>query len=86
MGSATALKSWGWSFRSCEMNDDKITISSALSRAISAFQSGQVVEAERLCKQIVAVRQDVFDAFHLLALIQTLLGKKETAVASFDCS
>ena len=66
------------------MNDDKTTLSSALNRAISAYQSGQLVEAEQLCQQIVAARQDVFDALHLLALVQTLLGKKETAVASFD--
>jgi tetratricopeptide (TPR) repeat protein len=66
------------------MNDDKTALSSALNRAISAYQSGQLVEAEQLCQQIVAARQDVFDALHLLALVQTLLGKKETAVASFD--
>ena len=66
------------------MNDDKTTLSSALDRAISAYKSGQFVEAEQLCQQIVAARQDVFDALHLLALVQSLLGKKETAVASFD--
>ena len=66
------------------MNDGKTTLSSTLNRAISAYQSGQLVEAEQLCQQIVAARQDVFDALHLLALVQTLLGKKETAVASFD--
>jgi tetratricopeptide (TPR) repeat protein len=66
------------------MNGCKTTLSSDLNRAISAYQSGQLVEAEHLCQQIVAARQDVFDALHLLALVQTLLGKKETAVASFD--
>jgi tetratricopeptide (TPR) repeat protein len=66
------------------MNDGKIALPSALNRAISAYQSGQLVEAEHLCQQIVAAREDVFDALHLLALVQTLLGKKETAVASFD--
>jgi tetratricopeptide (TPR) repeat protein len=70
--------------RSYEMNDVKTTLSSTLNRAISAYKSGQFVEAEQLCQQIVAARQDVFDALHLLALVQTLLGKKETAVASFD--
>jgi tetratricopeptide (TPR) repeat protein len=66
------------------MNDDKTALSGALNRAISAYQSGQLVEAEQLCQQIVAARQDVFDALHLLALVQTLQGKRETAVASFD--
>ena len=66
------------------MNDDKTTLSSALNRAISAYQSGQLVEAEQLCQQIVAARQDVFDALHLLALVQSLLGKKEMALGSFD--
>jgi Tfp pilus assembly protein PilF len=66
------------------MNDDKTTLSSTLNRAISAYKAGQLVEAEQLCQQIVAARQDVFDALHLLALVQTLLGKKEAAIASFD--
>jgi tetratricopeptide (TPR) repeat protein len=70
--------------RSREMKDDKTTLSSSLSRAISAYKSGQLVEAEQLCQQIVAAHQDIFDAIHLLALVQSLLGKKETAVASFD--
>jgi tetratricopeptide (TPR) repeat protein len=66
------------------MSDVKTTLSSTLNQAISAYKSGRLVEAEQLCQQIVAARQDVFDALHLLALVQTLLGKKETAVASFD--
>jgi len=70
--------------RSREMNDDNTTLSSALNRAISAYQSGQLVEAERLCQQIVAARLDVFDAHHLLALVQSLLGKKEAALTNFD--
>jgi tetratricopeptide (TPR) repeat protein len=64
------------------MNDGKTTLT--LNKAISAYKSGQLVEAERLCQQIVDARQDVFDALHLLALLQSLLGKKATAVASFD--
>lgn len=66
------------------MKDEKTTLSSTLDRAISAYKSGQLVEAKRLCQQIVAARQDVFDALHLLALVQSLLGNKETAVATFD--
>ena len=60
------------------------TLSQALGRAISAYNAGELVEAEQLCQQIIAAQQDVFDALHLLALVQSLLGKKETAVATFD--
>jgi len=66
------------------MTDLTPTLSKALNSAISAYKSGNLVGAEQLCQQIVAARQDVLDALHLLALVQSLLGKKETAVASFD--
>jgi tetratricopeptide (TPR) repeat protein len=66
------------------MNEGNASLPAALNRAISAYRSGLLFEAEQLCQQIVAIRQDVFDALHLLALVQTLLGKKETAIASFD--
>jgi hypothetical protein len=55
----------------------KTDVSSTLNRAISAYKLGQLVEAEQLCQQIVAARQDIFDAIHLLALVQSLLGKKK---------
>src|SRR5271168_2068410 len=57
---------------------------STLSNAVSAYHSGKLVEAEQLCQQIVVVERDFFDALHLLALVQSVLGKKETALASFD--
>jgi tetratricopeptide (TPR) repeat protein len=66
------------------MSDHKASLSSTLNRAVSAFKSGQLVEAERLCQLIVTVQPYFFDARHLLALVQSLLGKKEMALASYD--
>jgi Tfp pilus assembly protein PilF len=59
-------------------------LSQALSRAISACNAGELVEAEQLCQQILNAKRDYFDALHLLALVQTRLGKKDTALASYD--
>jgi tetratricopeptide (TPR) repeat protein len=65
---------------------DKLTVNiwQALKRAISAFNAGKLVEAEQLCLQIINAKRDLFDALHLLAVVQSRLGKKETALASYD--
>jgi protein O-GlcNAc transferase len=60
------------------------SISQALSRAISARNAGKLFEAEQLCQQIIDAKSDVFDALHLLAVVQSSMGKCETALASFD--
>jgi Tfp pilus assembly protein PilF len=62
----------------------KATLSQALGRAVSVYNAGELAEAEQLCQQIIDVKSDLFDALHLLALIQTRLGKKDTALTSFD--
>jgi tetratricopeptide (TPR) repeat protein len=62
----------------------KPALAEALNRAVVAYTSGKLVEAEELCQQIIRAHQNVFDALHLLALVQSLLGKKETALANFD--
>ncbi len=59
-------------------------LSQALSHAIYAYQAGKLVEAEQICQQIINTERDVFDAFHLLAVVQSNLGKKDTALASYD--
>ena len=61
-----------------------LTLSQALSRAISAYNAGKLVEAEQLCQQIINAKPDLFDALHLLAVVQSRLGKKDTALASYD--
>jgi protein O-GlcNAc transferase len=61
-----------------------LTLSQAFSRAISAYNAGNLVEAEQLCQQIINAKSDIFDALHLLAVVQSSLGKKATALSSFD--
>jgi tetratricopeptide (TPR) repeat protein len=58
--------------------------SQALNRAISACQAGKLIEAEQLCQQTIKAKGDVFDALHLLAIVQSRLGKKEAALASYN--
>jgi tetratricopeptide (TPR) repeat protein len=60
-----------------------LSLSQALSRAISAYNAGKLVEAEQLCQQLINAKPDLFDALHLLAAVQSRLGKKDMALASF---
>jgi protein O-GlcNAc transferase len=62
----------------------ELTPSQALSRAISAYRAGNLVEAEQICQEILNVKPDLFDALHLLAAVQSRLGKKDPALASYD--
>ena len=55
-----------------------------LSGAISAYNAGRLVEAEQMCQQIINAKRDLFDALHLLAVVQSRLGKKDVALASYD--
>ena len=66
------------------MTESALNLSQALSRAIAAYNAGQLVEAEQLCQQIINTKRDLFDALHLLAVVQSRLGKKDTALASYD--
>ncbi len=59
-------------------------LSQALSRAISAYNAGKLVEAEQICQQIININPDLFDALHLLAAAQSGLGKKEMALVNYD--
>jgi tetratricopeptide (TPR) repeat protein len=60
------------------------SLSQALSRAISAHNAGKLVEAEQICQQIINAEPGLFEALHLLAVVQAGLGKKDPALASFD--
>jgi tetratricopeptide (TPR) repeat protein len=62
----------------------RFTLSQALSRAISAYKAGKLVEAEQICQQIITAKRDGFEALHLLAVVQTKLGKKDAALATYD--
>jgi tetratricopeptide (TPR) repeat protein len=66
------------------MNKITLTLSQALNRALSSYKSGNLVQAEQLCQQITSAKQDVFDAIHLLAFVQSKLGKKEAALRNYD--
>jgi tetratricopeptide (TPR) repeat protein len=61
-----------------------LTLSQALSSAFSAYNMGKLVEAEQLCQQIINAKPDLFDALHLLGVVQSRLGKKDTALTSYD--
>jgi Tfp pilus assembly protein PilF len=61
-----------------------LDLSQVFSRAISAYSAGRLVEAEQLCQQIINAKRDLFDALHLLAVVQLRLGKNDTALASYD--
>ena len=50
--------------------------------AVSACSAGNLADAERLCRQIIASGHDDFDAVHLLAGIQSRLGNKQAAKTS----
>jgi Tfp pilus assembly protein PilF len=66
------------------MAESTLTLAQALSRAFSAYNGGKLVEAEQLCQQITNAKPDHFDAVHLLAVVQSNLGKKHLALASYD--
>ena len=66
------------------MNQSHSPLSQALSRAVAAYSAGQLVAAEQLCQQLVGTEPNFFEALHLLAIVQSRLGKKGVALASFD--
>ena len=66
------------------MTNHTLTLSEAFSRAISAYNAGRLVEAEQFCEQIIKAKPDLFDALHLLAVVQSGLGKQDLALASYD--
>ena len=52
----------------------------ALQRAATAYQSGNLDEAERLCQAILSADADYFDALHLLGVIEAQRQRYEAAV------
>jgi tetratricopeptide (TPR) repeat protein len=58
--------------------------SKTLNSAVTAYNAGRLAEAEQLCQEILIANQDFFDALHLLAIVQSRLGKRQLALASFD--
>ena len=56
------------------------TISEALAIAIQHDQAGRLHAAEQICRQILAVEPNQADAWHLLGVIASQMGKHEVAV------
>src|SRR5215468_493501 len=61
-----------------------LTLPEALKRAIAAYKHGEFSLAERLCRTIIAAKPDFFDALHLLAVVETKLGRLNDALTSYD--
>jgi protein O-GlcNAc transferase len=55
-----------------------------LRRALAAFQSGKLDEAERLSRAVVSAKPNLFDAWHLLGFVQAAMKRSEKAMQSYD--
>ena len=66
------------------MDHATLTAPQALSFAFSAYSAGKLGEAEQFCQQILASDGNHFAALHLLAIVQSGLGKKTEALESYD--
>jgi tetratricopeptide (TPR) repeat protein len=61
-----------------------LTLPEAMKRAIAAYACGQLQEADRLARAILSVKNDYFDANHLIAAINARQRNFEEALASCD--
>lgn len=52
--------------------------------AFTAYERGELIEAERLCRAALAADEGYFDARHLLAVIAARHGRHEEALAFYD--
>jgi tetratricopeptide (TPR) repeat protein len=66
------------------MASPAIELPPSLDLAVAAYRAGQLLEAEKICQQIVSVRQDFFDALYVLAVVQATLGEHESALANYE--
>jgi tetratricopeptide (TPR) repeat protein len=66
------------------MTTAKLTLPEALKTAVAAYEDGRFVEAERLCRSILAAKPDFFDGLQLLASLQTRLNCWNDALTSYD--
>jgi tetratricopeptide (TPR) repeat protein len=66
------------------MTSRTFSLSQAINHALSSYNAGEFTEAEKICQQIISAKHDFFDALHLLAVVQSRLGKKDTALVSYN--
>ena len=56
----------------------------AVERAIAAYRRGNLIEAERLCREALAINNNTFEALNLLAVVQSRLGEPSLGLATFQ--
>jgi protein O-GlcNAc transferase len=61
-----------------------LNLPDAFRRALTAYESGQLADCERLCRAILGIARDHVDAIHLLGLVQYRCGLWNEALASYD--
>jgi len=60
-----------------------MTVAEALASAIQHYRSGQLGQAEALCRQIIAAQPQNADALHILGMVAHQTGHHEAAVRLF---
>jgi predicted TPR repeat methyltransferase len=65
--------------RSAHGDQGAVAVSQSMQRARIAYTRGEWPEAERQCQQILAVRNDYFDALNMLGAIAAQMGHAEEA-------
>jgi tetratricopeptide (TPR) repeat protein len=66
------------------MNAPASKLSIALDRAVQAYRSGQLAEAEEACRRVIAIKRNFFDGLYVLAVVQAAAGKYEEAVSNYN--
>ena len=56
------------------MAEVTLTLSEAIRRGAAAYEQGRFDDAERICREILGVKADDFNALHLLAIVQSRRG------------
>jgi protein O-GlcNAc transferase len=69
---------------STRMLDVTPAFAGAFKHATGLYRAGKLDQAEVLCEAIARARADHFDALHLLAIVQSRLGRAQAALASYD--
>lgn len=65
------------------MVDTAPGLADSFARAMAAYRAGKLLDAERLCRQIILANLDHFEATHVLAVVQAGLNRHEEAIATY---
>jgi tetratricopeptide (TPR) repeat protein len=66
------------------MASPTLDLPQALNRAVAAYKAGQLSQAEAICRQVISLDRDFFDAIYVLAVVQAGLGNNVDALANYD--